>query len=200
MDRCGGRWCPSWRSWPVRVRWASVPVRWATRMPVRSPSEAPAAHSSTPPSAPAARSSTMPVYPRAAAARLPSARPVKERRRHSDRATPRAWSAAAYVCFADGTVVNWTVICCSGVWENVAPSPDAGPISCPTLRPGDRFACGSTGLTCVAGASYCYERNDPEHQGESGFLRAAVRRRRLHLLLRGSGFLRLQATGCDLPA
>lgn len=69
---------------------------------------------------------------------------------------------SGYVCFADGTVVNWTVICCSGVWENVAPSPDAGPISCPTLRPGDRFACGSTGLTCVAGASYCYERNDPD--------------------------------------
>ena len=69
---------------------------------------------------------------------------------------------SGWVCYADGTVVNWTAICCSGVWENVAPSPDAGPISCPTLRPGDRFACGSAGLTCVAGQTYCYERNDPD--------------------------------------
>jgi hypothetical protein len=69
---------------------------------------------------------------------------------------------SGYVCYSDGTVVNWTVICCSGVWENVAHSPDAVTISCPTLRPGDRFACGSTGLTCVAGESYCYERNDPD--------------------------------------
>jgi hypothetical protein len=74
---------------------------------------------------------------------------------------PDGMVGSGCVRYSDGTVVNWTVICCSHVWEDVLP-PDAGPISCPTLRPGDRFPCGSTGLTCVAGASYCYERNDPD--------------------------------------
>jgi len=40
-------------------------------------------------------------------------------------------SRSGYVCYSDGTVVNWTVVCCSGVWENVAPpTPDRSAARC----------------------------------------------------------------------
>lgn len=68
---------------------------------------------------------------------------------------------SGFVCYDSRAGMNWTVICCAGQWQQFNSSPDASAGTCPTLQPGDRFACGSTGLTCVAGQSYCYERNDP---------------------------------------
>jgi hypothetical protein len=59
----------------------------------------------------------------------------------------------------------WAAICCNGQWANIPTSAAASAVCPKPPSPGDSFPCGTSGLTCVAGQTYCYERNDPTRLG-----------------------------------
>jgi hypothetical protein len=69
---------------------------------------------------------------------------------------------AGTVCHDEESGSSYASLCCNGQWLAINPDavlPDGGAPACPTsIGPGDPFPCGTAGLTCVAGQSYCLNR------------------------------------------
>jgi hypothetical protein len=68
---------------------------------------------------------------------------------------------------SDGTNgYDWATLCCDGSWLSINPKAvdaDGGVPAClKPLAPGEPFACGPSGLTCIAGQAYCRTKYPPD--------------------------------------